>query len=114
MLARQRHRPDLIVLAACQSAQRSTVDAFRGLAPQLVRAGVPAVVAMQAAVSIVTAREFSAAFYRRLLTHGLVDLAVNQARSLLLTAQRPDAMMPVLFMRLKDGKLWEMRSGEGS
>ncbi len=109
MLARQRHRPDLIVLAACQSAQRSTVDAFRGLAPQLVRAGVPAVVAMQDTVAIATAREFSAAFYRRLLTHGLVDLAVNQARSLLLTAQRPDAMMPVLFMRLKDGKLWEMQ-----
>ncbi len=113
MIARQHHRPDLIVLAACQSAQRSTIDAFRGLAPQLVRAGAPAVVAMQAAVSIVTARQFSAAFYRNLLTHGIVDLAVNQARSLLLTAQRPDALMPVLFMRLKDGKLWEMRSGEG-
>ena len=30
-------------------------------------------------------------FYRRLLEHGIVDLAVNQARSALLTADRPDA-----------------------
>ncbi len=108
MLTRQGTLPDLIVLAACESAKRSTVDVFRGLAPRLVTAGVPAVVAMQDRVSITTARQFSAAFYRHLLAHGIVDLAVNQARSLLLTDKRPDAGMPVLFMRLKDGKLWNM------
>jgi hypothetical protein len=35
-----------------------------------------------------------------------VDLATNEARSTLLTARRPDAAVPVLFMRLKSGRLW--------
>ena len=38
----------------------------------------------------------------------MIDLAVNQARSTLLTTGRPDAAMPVLFMRLKDGRLWNL------
>ncbi len=47
MLSRQRVPPRLIFLAACQSAARSTIDTFLGLAPKLVTAGVPAIVAMQ-------------------------------------------------------------------
>jgi hypothetical protein len=95
-----------VFLAACQSATRSTADAFLGLGPKLVSAGVPAVVAMQDVVTVVTARKFSGTFYQRLLAHGQVDLAVNEARSVLLTAGRPDAAVPVLFMRLKSGQLW--------
>jgi hypothetical protein len=37
----------------------------------------------------------------------MVDCALNHARSVLLTAERPDAAAPVLFMRLKSGQLWE-------
>ena len=106
MLARLGARPRLVFLAACQSATRSTADAFAGLGPKLVKVGVPAVVAMQETVSMEAARKFSAAFYPRLLAHGLVDLAVNEARSTLLTAGRPDAAVPVLFMRLRSGQLW--------
>jgi hypothetical protein len=106
MVARQGVRPRLVFLAACQSATRSTSDAFLGLAPRLVGVGVPAVVAMQDVVTVETARKFSAAFYGQLLEHGVVDLAVNQARSTLLTAGRADAAVPVLFMRLKSGQLW--------
>jgi len=106
MLARQGIQPRLVFLAACQSAARSTADAFLGLAPKLVSVGVPAVVAMQDLVTVESARTFSATFYRRLLEHGQVDLAVNEARSTLLTAGRPDATVPTLFMRLKSGQLW--------
>lgn len=106
MVARQGVRPRLVFLAACQSATRSTSDAFLGLGPKLVRVGVPAVVAMQDVVTIETARKFSATFYPRLLEHGQVDLAVNEARSTLLTVGRADAAVPVLFMRLKSGQLW--------
>jgi len=115
MLARQGVQPRLVFLAACQSAQmddiraRSTNDAFVGLAPKLVSVGVPAVVAMQDFIAVESAREFGATFFRRLLEHGQVDQAVNEARSALLTAGRPDATAPVLFMRLKSGQLW---SGE--
>ncbi len=113
MLSRQRMRPRLIFLAACQSARmsfirvRSTADAFLGLAPKLVAAGVPAVVAMQDFVAIKTAQKLSLAFYRRLAEHGMVDCAMNEARSILLTSGQPDATVPVLFMRLKSGRLWE-------
>ena len=103
MLARQGVQPRLVFLAACQSATRSSADAFLGLGPKLVSVGVPAVVAMQDFVTVETARKFSAAFYKRLLEHGQVDVAVNEARSALLTAGRPDAAVPVLFMRLKVG-----------
>lgn len=106
MVARLPVRPRLVFLAACQSATRATGDAFRGLGPKLVAAGAPAVVAMQDSVSLTTARQVGAVFYRRLLESGAVDCALNAARSALLTAGRPDAAIPVLFMRLKSGQLW--------
>jgi hypothetical protein len=112
MLARQGAQPRLVFLAACQSARmddiraRSTNDALVGLAPKLISVGVPAVVAMQDFIAVESAREFGATFFRRLLEHGLVDQAVNEARSALLTAGRTDAAAPVLFMRLKSGQLW--------
>jgi hypothetical protein len=106
MLARQGVQPHLVFLAACQSATRSTADAFLGLGPKLVSIGVPAVVAMQDVVTVATARKFSEVFYRQLIERGQVDLATNEARSTLLTARRPDAAVPVLFMRLKSGRLW--------
>ena len=106
MLARLGTPPVLVVLAACQSAERSMADASAGLAPRLISIGIPAVLAMRDAVSIETARKFGATYYRRLLAHGYVDLATNEARSTLLVAGRPDADTPVLFMRLKDGRLF--------
>ncbi len=106
MLKRLPHPPQLIVLAACQSATQSMQEAFSGLGPQLVKIGVPAVIAMQDNVTVLTARKFGAKFYRRLLEHGTVDLAMNEARSTLLTNGRYDAAVPVLFMRLRNGRLW--------
>ncbi len=99
-------KPQLVFLAACESAVRDTKDAFRGLGPKLVAIGVPAVMAMQDTVSIGAARKFSTTFYTRLLEHGLVDQASNEARSTLRTAGQPDVVVPVLFMRLKSGQLW--------
>jgi hypothetical protein len=95
----------LVFLAACQSATRSPADAYRGLAPQLLAAGAPAVLAMQDLVPIPTARAFTETFYRQLATHGQVDLAANEARSGLLTAGLPGTAIPVLFMRLPEGRL---------
>ncbi len=95
----------LVFLASCQTATQSPTNAFAAFAPRLVRAGVPAVVAMQDLVPVETARAFAQVFYRQLLSHGLVDLAANQARAALLTGRRPGAHMPVLFMRLADGRL---------
>ncbi|WP_428268200.1 SUMF1/EgtB/PvdO family nonheme iron enzyme [Haliangium sp.] len=98
--------PRLVFLAACQSATRSEQDAFVGLAPKLVRANVPAVVAMQDCVRMDHARTLARYFYENLFTHGIVDLALNQARSLLYKPGSLDWGIPVLFTRLEDGRLF--------
>ena len=105
MLARQGVRPRLVFLGACQSATQAPGAAFSGLAQKLVQVGVPAVVAMQNAISIETTRVFSRTFYARLAEHGTVDLAMNEARSTLVTGGRLDAAVPVLFMRLEEGEI---------
>lgn len=115
MLARQLANTDsenvakvrLVFLAACQSAQQSPADAFRGFAPLLVQVGLAAVLAMQDRVPVATARHFAGVFYRQLLQHGLVDLAANVARSALLTARLPGAAIPILYTRLRNGILVE-------
>lgn len=95
----------LVFLASCHSAA-GPCEAFQGLAPALVRSGVPAVVAMRERVPAETARHFALSFYERLETHGTVDLAANEARGTLLTRGLPGAACPVLYMRLKDGALF--------
>jgi hypothetical protein len=96
----------LVHLSSCQTAVRSPADAFRGLAPQLVASGVPAVIAMQDRVPIDVAQSFSRVFYHELLDHGEVDRASNAARSSLLSAGMRGAAIPVLFMRLRYGQIF--------
>lgn len=109
--SQQEDKLRLVFLAACQSATISE-QALSGLAQALVQAGVPAVMAMQDVVTVETARTFSQRFYEQLLQHGQVDLASNEARSALLTGQQVGAAIPVLFMRLRDGQLFELAQPE--
>jgi len=109
VVSRQAGTLRLVFLASCQSATRSSADAFRGLAPSLVAAGVPAVLAMQDSVAVETAERFASTFYGRLLRHGIADLAANEARSALLAAGLPGAAVPVAFLRLRNGRLLGFR-----
>jgi len=95
----------LAFLSCCKSATRSPADAFRGLAPKLVAAGLPAVLAMQDNVPVETAHAFGQTFYRELVTHGQVDLASNVARASLACSNLRGAAIPALFMRLRSGQL---------
>ncbi len=106
MVTLQNTRPRLIFLAACQSASRAAAEAFAGLAPKLIQVGVPAVVAMQDTVSIVTARKLNARFYQRLVEQGRVDKALNEARAVLLAGDHPDVAVPVLLTRVRSSNLW--------
>ena len=63
---------------------------------------------MQDKVPVVTARSFAGAFYAKLLEHGRVDLACNQARAHVKTDKLPGSSIPVLFMRLHNGRLLEV------
>lgn len=99
-----RQPPQFCFLAACESAAQSRSDGFVPLGPQLIAdGGVTAVVAMSEQVTVATAMTFTEQFYIRLLQHGQVDLAINEARALV--QHRWDWSVPVLFSRLPDNQL---------
>jgi hypothetical protein len=98
-----------VVLQSCQTATPTPKlgPPFVGIGPRLVQLGVPAVVAMQDYVAMDDARVFAAAFYRSLVRHGLVDVAVNEGRNAMFEKSKNDNFsIPALFMRLKGGLLW--------
>lgn len=101
--------PRLVYLAACESATRgdSTRQAFVGLGPKLVAAGVPAVVAMQDPVPMDVSQALTRRFFESLLRHGVVDQALNEARWLLYERRSLDWSIPVLYMRLAQGRLFD-------
>ncbi len=99
--------PSLIVLASCQSAGTGdTENALTALGPLLAAAGVPAVVAMQGKISMSTVAEFMPRFFSELKQDGRIDRAMAISRGEIARNHR-DHWMPVLFMRLKNGRLWE-------
>jgi hypothetical protein len=104
----RRPLPRLVVLASCESA--GAQDDWTGqavqasLAPRLARAGVPALIAMQGKISVATSGKFMQPFFAQLVQHGCIDQAVAAARSRI--SDEADSWMPVLFLRLKDGRLW--------
>lgn len=113
--------PRLVVLVSCQSAGTGAgdaaapsvpdADALGALGPRLGASGAPAVLAMHGNVTMATIATFMPAFFQELQKDGLVDRAVALARGAV--RERPDAWMPVLYMRLKEGNLWS-QSGFGS
>ncbi len=96
-------RPRLVVLASCQSAGNGGVG-LAGLGPRLAEAGVPAVVAMQGNIFMNTASVFMKRFFTELLVDGQIDRAMSVARGEVRT--QDDYWMPVLFMRLRSGRIW--------
>ena len=98
-------RPLLIILAACQTAGRDQHAAvLASIGPQLTRVGVGAVIGMQGNVPMALIE----ALLPRLLTHlhenGQIDRALALAR-----ADLPDDQpwwMPVLYLRMRDGRVW--------
>lgn len=99
--------PRLVLLNACESAAGSGDDRFSGTAATLVRAGVPAVVAMQFAITDAAAITFARALYEALVAGEPVDEAVRLARIAL--AATTDGSMewvtPVLYLRSTDTRL---------
>jgi len=104
------HRPRLVVLASCQSAGKRGV-ALSGLGPRLAEAGVPAVIAMQASVTMRTAAEFFKRFFLELLRDGQADRAMSVARGEVRLYE--DYWMPALFLRLRGGRIWYEPGFEG-
>lgn len=98
-------RPRLVVLASCEGAGNGYIDTLAALGPQLARAGVPAVLAMQGKLSMITNERLIPVLFRELLLDGTIDRAVNRAR--FAVEDRPDWWMPVLYTRLRNGVIWQ-------
>lgn len=99
-------KPSLIFLVACESGKQDEEHPFVGLAPHLIQTGIPAVIAMQDLVPIEVAQQIAHHFYRSLLTHGVIDQALNDARAILYKSSTRHWTIPVLFSRLTDGRLF--------
>ncbi|MES2304609.1 MAG: CHAT domain-containing protein [Gemmatimonadota bacterium] len=118
MLLRDVASMRLVFLNACNTARVGSgpgLDPFAGVASALVMAGVPAVVAMQFPISDNAAIEFASTFYPRLVEGFPVDAAVAEARKAIRMADRKswEWATPVLFMRSKDGALFETAAAAG-
>jgi len=97
-------QPRLIVLASCQSAGKGSGAVLQAFGPRLAQAGVPAVIAMQGNISMESVKKFMPVFFVELIKDGQIDRALAVARGTVRTAQ--DFWIPVLFMRLRSGKIW--------
>jgi|HubBroStandDraft_5_1064220.scaffolds.fasta_scaffold32099_2 hypothetical protein len=105
-------RPRVVILVSCDSAGSQTGGVLAAIGPRLIAAGVPAVLAMQGKISVESASKFMPAFLREFSRTGQVDQAVAFARGSI--SDRSDWWMPVLFMRLKTGRIWQSRPSVGS
>ena len=102
--------PRVVVLNSCEGAAASANDAFTGVAQKLIKAGVPAVVAMQFKIRDDTAIRFAEDFYSTLITNFSIEAAVTEARRRIMIKERQDPLgwaTPVLFMRSTNGTIFD-------
>jgi CHAT domain len=100
----------LVVLDACQSGALQTAP-FRSMAPALIRAQIPAVIAMQFKVLDEAARAFAGEFYRALVEGFPIDACVTEGRKAVMGAvglSRADWGIPVVYTRAADGRLFDL------
>jgi len=99
----------LVFLNACQSARGERGNPFSGVARQLLRAGVPAVLAMRFAISESAATTLSHTFYEALAGGRPVDTALGQARqAIAVRAESREWATPVLYSRSDDNRLFDL------
>lgn len=99
----------LAVLSACESGTVRGDTLFGGVGPGLIRAGVPAVVAMQLPVRADSAINFARGFYTALTQGAPIPLAVAQGRRRLYRDRA--YFIPTLYLRSSDdeGRLFMMK-----
>ncbi|MBW8877587.1 MAG: CHAT domain-containing protein [Acidobacteria bacterium] len=104
---RDRSSLRLVFLNACRTAQAGAMAPYSGVAPALLRVGIPAVIAMQFPISDCAALALSRAFYRRIARGDTVDAAVTEGRMAIrrLAPDNTEWGTPVLFERLTTGRI---------
>ncbi len=109
----------LVIMNACNSGKLEDGRGFQGLAPQMVRFGVPAVVAMQYPITDAAAHTFAREFYKRLCLGdgaGQVDVALTYARGMVSVLHADEDARgwaaPVLYTHAADGVIYRLPQAE--
>jgi CHAT domain len=103
------------ILGACRTGRRDGVSAWTGVAPALIKMGIPIVVAMQYEVGDDHAVAFSKWFYTSLSNGLSIDEAVVVARRAMLDVSTEDNLewgVPVVYMRSRDSTLISLAEGQ--
>ncbi|HEX8620975.1 MAG TPA: CHAT domain-containing protein [Allosphingosinicella sp.] len=95
--------PRLVILFSCGSGGND-ISFHSAIGPALAEAGIPAVVAMRGEVPLESGARFVASLLEDLVQHGYVTRAVAFARRAM--ESTGDALLPVLFSRLREGRIW--------
>ena len=104
----------LVFLNSCEGARGSERDAFSSTATTLVRKGVPAVLAMHYEITDYAAIEFSRDFYEAVADGMPVDAAVTEVRRAVSFSSNLEWATPVLYMRSKDGRIFDIKKDHPS
>jgi hypothetical protein len=109
-LLHDHHTLRLAVLNACEGGRTAQNDPFAGVAQGLVRQGLPAVIAMQFAISDAAAATFSHEFYAALADGYPADAALQEARKAIYAqGDNLEWGTPVLYSRTPDACLFDIQ-----
>lgn len=98
----------LVTLTACDAVRTPTANPYITIAANLIRRGVPAVVATHSSLPTTAITTFANTFYSLIAGFAPVDLAMNETRRVLVGDQHKAAWgVPLLFMRAPEGHLFE-------
>ena len=101
----------LIVASACRSGSSTGGSAFSGIAQRLIKASVPALVAMQFEVRADTATQFADSLYRSLVQNDSLIDAVAYARTMIDGLDDDQWYRPVLYFaaapEVSEGRLFQ-------
>ena len=107
----------LAILNACLAGSSSEYEAFTTVGPQLLQAGLPAVIAMQFEIVEETAIDFAHFLYEELIAGprpGEIDAAIGYTRSNLYVLN-PNSFgygTPVLWLNAEDGTIFSLNRSE--
>lgn len=106
----------LAMLGGCETGRRDGVNVWSGIAPALIKAQIPAVVAHQLPITDVCAIAFSKHVYQALVGGLPIERAVAAGRIAAYNADTSgrDWGVPVLYMHAADGQLFSVADDETS
>jgi len=97
----------LAVLAACEGAKRDSANAWSGVVPSMIKAGIAAVVGMQFTIEDANAVLFSQIFYAALAAGQPIEAALSEARlAIRMAGAKLDWGGAVLYSRVEEGTLF--------